>query len=58
MRKFSENYLKGKPEMRGGQSRLNDSRTAHRLGGSRAGIAAYCAGNIHLIENAKGCGNL
>lgn len=43
---------------RGTATRLKDARRAHRLGGPRAGIRAYCAGNKWLIENAKSVGNL
>ena len=45
-------------EKRGTATRLKDARRAHRLGGPRAGIRAYCAGNKWLIENAKSVGNL
>jgi len=43
---------------RGTATRLKDARRAHRFGGPRAGIRAYCAGNKWLIENAKSVGNL
>jgi len=46
------------PEMRGTATRLEDARKAHRLGGSRAGIRAYCAGNKWLTENARSVGNI
>lgn len=39
-------------------SRVRDSMLAHRLGGARAGIAAYCQGNRWLTENARAVGNL
>jgi len=58
MKKFSKNLLEGKPERRGTQTRLNDARIAHRLHGSKAGIAAYCAGNRWATENARAVGNL
>ena len=43
---------------RGLQERLKDSREAHKAGGARAGIRAYCRGNKWLEENAKAVGNL
>lgn len=46
------------PRDRGTATRLKDARRAHRFGGPRAGIKAYCAGNIWLTENAKSVGNL
>jgi len=42
---------------RGLATRMEDARIAHRLGGPRAGIRAYCAGNKWLEENAKAVGN-
>ena len=44
-------------ERRGLSARTADARRAHKQGGARAGIHAYCAGNKWLIENAKGAGN-
>ena len=43
---------------RGLATRTADARKAHRVGGPRAGIRAYCAGNKWLTENAKAVGNL
>jgi len=42
---------------RGLQKRTEDARAAHRIGGPRAGIRAYCRGNRWLEENAKAVGN-
>ena len=39
-------------------SRVARAKAAHRIGGARAGIRAYCAGNKWLTENAKAVGNL
>ena len=39
-------------------SRVARAKEAHRIGGARAGIRAYCSGNKWLIENAKAVGNL
>lgn len=39
-------------------SRVARSKEAHRIGGARAGIAAYCQGNKWLTENARAVGNL
>jgi hypothetical protein len=33
------------------------AKAAHRSGGPRAGVRAYCAGNRWATENAKGVGN-
>ena len=42
---------------RGLAQRTEDARTAHRLGGPRAGVRAYCVGNRWLEENARAVGN-
>ncbi len=38
-------------------SRTQAARAAHRGNDPRAGIRAYCAGNVWLTENAKAVGN-
>jgi len=43
---------------RGTATRMEDARRAHRHGGARAGIRAYCAGNKWATENARAVGNL
>jgi len=45
-------------DQRGLSSRMRTAREAHRRGGARAGIRAYCQGNRWLEENARSVGNL
>jgi len=42
----------------GTQSRVARAKEAHRAGGARAGIRAYCQGNKWLEENARAVGNM
>jgi len=42
----------------GTQSRVEAYKTTYAITRDpRAAVRAYCAGNKHLIDNAKGCGN-